>query len=101
MSNNTNMLSINVTFSGGCEILFGTRNIKMEVPKDTTTLGALVVLLKDKIVERPDQFIVNNNALRPGILALVNDTDGDLIGGSEYVLEDKDEVSFISTLHGG
>jgi ubiquitin related modifier 1 len=91
---------INVTFSGGCEILFGTRNLQIQVPAESN-LGALVVLLKDRIVERPDQFIVGNNTLRPGILALVNDTDGDLLGGSEYVLEDKDEISFISTLHGG
>lgn len=92
-------LKINVTFSGGCEILFGTRTLSIDVPAETS-LGTLVTLLKDKIVERPDQFIVNN-ALRPGILALVNDTDGDLLGGAEYNLENNDEVSFISTLHGG
>ena len=97
----TTTIKLNVTFSGGCEILFGTRSLSIDVPS-STTLGSLVVLLKDKIVERPDQFIVNNNTtLRPGILALVNDTDGDLLGGSEYNLEDNDQVSFISTLHGG
>ena len=38
---------------------------------------------------------------RPGILVLINDTDWELEGGLEYVVEDKDLIVFISTLHGG
>ena len=38
---------------------------------------------------------------RPGILVLVNDADWELEGLGEYVLEDGDEIAFISTLHGG
>ncbi|KAJ3513681.1 hypothetical protein NMY22_g14970 [Coprinellus aureogranulatus] len=38
---------------------------------------------------------------RPGILVLVNDTDWELEGEGEYVLQDGDEIVFISTLHGG
>ncbi|GMG39955.1 unnamed protein product [Ambrosiozyma monospora] len=37
----------------------------------------------------------------PGILVLVNDTDWELEGELEYVLEDGDLISFTSTLHGG
>jgi ubiquitin related modifier 1 len=38
---------------------------------------------------------------RPGILVLVNDADWELEGEGDYVLQDRDEVVFISTLHGG
>jgi ubiquitin related modifier 1 len=38
---------------------------------------------------------------RPGILVLINDADWELEGEEEYVLQDGDEIVFISTLHGG
>ena len=38
---------------------------------------------------------------RPGILVLINDTDWELEEEGNYVLENNDEVVFISTLHGG
>jgi molybdopterin converting factor small subunit len=38
---------------------------------------------------------------RPGILVLINDADWELEGELEYELRDRDEVVFISTLHGG
>lgn len=38
---------------------------------------------------------------RPGILVLINSTDWELEGELDYVLQEGDEVVFISTLHGG
>lgn len=38
---------------------------------------------------------------RPGVLVLVNDADWELSGQLDTVLEEKDNVVFISTLHGG
>lgn len=38
---------------------------------------------------------------RPGILVLINNSDWELEGEGDYVLQDGDEVVFISTLHGG
>ena len=38
---------------------------------------------------------------RPGILVLINEADWELDGELEYELKDRDEVVFISTLHGG
>jgi hypothetical protein len=38
---------------------------------------------------------------RPGILVLVNNTDWELEGEGEYKLKDRDQIVFISTLHGG
>lgn len=50
--------------------------------------------------ERPEMF-VQGGVVRPGILVLVNDADWELCGGAEAEVEDGDEISFISTLHGG
>ncbi|KAI8545227.1 hypothetical protein RHMOL_Rhmol07G0024600 [Rhododendron molle] len=38
---------------------------------------------------------------RPGVLVLVNDCDWELSGQLDTMLEEKDVVVFISTLHGG
>lgn len=38
---------------------------------------------------------------RPGILVLINDADWEIEGELEYELKERDEVVFISTLHGG
>ena len=38
---------------------------------------------------------------RPGILVLIHDTDSELEGEGEYLLQDGDEIVLISTLHGG
>lgn len=38
---------------------------------------------------------------RPGILCLVNDADWELLGELDYEIQPKDNILFISTLHGG
>ena len=38
---------------------------------------------------------------RPGILVLINDADWELEGEDKYELQDRDNVVFVSTLHGG
>ena len=43
----------------------------------------------------------NYRLRRPGILVLINDTDWELEGEGDYVLQDGDEIVMISTLHGG
>lgn len=50
----------------------------------------------------PCRFIhVLCDCSRPGILVLINNGDWELQGQGDYVLQDGDEVVFISTLHGG
>ncbi|POY72540.1 hypothetical protein BMF94_4366 [Rhodotorula taiwanensis] len=55
-------------------------------------------LLEDR--DRPELFS-QGETVRPGILVLINSTDWELEGELDYVLQDGDEVVFISTLHGG
>ncbi|KAL7663747.1 Ubiquitin-related modifier 1 [[Candida] zeylanoides] len=44
---------------------------------------------------------LEDNTVRPGILVLINDTDWELEGMEDYVLESGDVYTFTSTLHGG
>lgn len=48
-----------------------------------------------------DVFVRFAHNRRPGILVLINNGDWELEGEGDYVLQDGDEVVFISTLHGG
>jgi ubiquitin related modifier 1 len=50
------------------------------------------------IVPLPDHPLIFR---RPGILVLVNDTDWELGEGLDYILQARDCILFISTLHGG
>jgi ubiquitin related modifier 1 len=96
---------VTVELSGGCELLFGKQTtLKLsELIPVGATLQHLVLILKEKyIVERPEQFVdPSGTTLRPGVLALVNDCDAEVVGGMSYVLENSDTVAFVSTLHGG
>ncbi|CAO3648741.1 unnamed protein product [Cunninghamella echinulata] len=52
------------------------------------------------MTEKKDLF-VDKDTVRPGILVLINDVDWELCDELEYELNDKDNIVFISTLHGG
>ena len=74
------------------------------------TLGHLLGWISDNLLslDRKELFLkdkteTNNSKLdvRPGILVLVNDSDWELVGQTKYVLENNDNITFISTLHGG
>ena len=74
------------------------------------TLGRLLGWIRDNLLtpDRPELFLKDKNEkdatrldVRPGILVLVNDADWELVGQTEYALENGDNVTFISTLHGG
>ncbi|XP_065339324.1 ubiquitin-related modifier 1 [Cloeon dipterum] len=97
-------LKISVHFGGGAEILFD--NLKqhdLELPLDNGTwnLKRLIAWIRDNKMKSKQELFVKDDSVRPGILVLVNDTDWDLLGQTEYELCDGDQVHFISTLHGG
>lgn len=101
----TTIADLKVDLSGGCELLFGNQKTLVldgRVPTGTS-LRQLVLFLRDNCVtERPDQWVNGTgDGLRPGILALVNDCDAEVMGGFDYCVQEKDTVAFISTLHGG
>jgi len=100
----TDGLSITIEFGGGAELLFDNkRKMSLTLPASDKkwTIERLIQHLKDNhLSERPELF-VQGNSVRPGILVLVNDTDWELLGQVGYEIQPKDNVMFISTLHGG
>lgn len=101
------MVKVKVEFLGGLDVIFGkqrTHNLIVDgngVPE--VTVGHLIDYIVANMIKSPrdEEVFIENDTIRPGILTLINDTDWELEGGKECVLEDGDIVSFTSTLHGG
>lgn len=96
--------TITLEFSGGAELLFG--DIKEHVvnlPACTHqwTIKSLLVWIKENLLQERPELFLQGDTVRPGILVLVNDADWELIGQTEYKIEEQDRIVFISTLHGG
>ncbi|SAL97490.1 hypothetical protein [Absidia glauca] len=103
------VLNIKVEFSGGMELLFNNErkhqialsSQSQKNPNDPATLQDLIFYIRDNMMTEKKDLFVDKDTVRPGILVLINDVDWELCDELEYQLEDKDEVVFISTLHGG
>ncbi|XP_019540510.1 ubiquitin-related modifier 1 homolog [Aedes albopictus] len=95
--------TITVEFSGGAETLFG--GVKEhEVPLDGSKIVLLEEMLRwlrDNLLTGDPNLFLQENTVRPGILVMINDTDWDLMGETDYILQPGDHILFISTLHGG
>ncbi|KAG0211346.1 Ubiquitin- modifier 1 [Mortierella sp. GBA30] len=108
-----NSLRIELQFSGGMELLFDNqKTIHAKVPaffpgnsseeNHAATIRDLIGWIANtQLKERPELFIGTDGSVRSGILVLVNGADWELEGELDYELEDRDEIVFISTLHGG
>lgn len=64
-------------------------------------MAQLIDHLKKNHLKDKEEMFVSGSSVRPGIIVLVNDTDWELLDTVNYKIEDKDNVAFISTLHGG
>ncbi|KAL2207490.1 ubiquitin-like modifier 1 [Sarocladium strictum] len=102
------MLSLTVDFSGGLEMLFSDeRSHALSVPKTNKngtpyTIADLIDhLCRDVMKDTRQELFVLDNSLRPGILVLINDADWELEGEDKYEIQDRDNILFVSTLHGG
>ncbi|KAI5891391.1 ubiquitin-related modifier 1 [Schizophyllum commune H4-8] len=120
-------VTVDVEFSGGLELLFGNvRRHRVTLPASkpdsegaakstpdsasSPTANAssspadvefLIDYLARNLLKERVELFVENGSVRPGILVLINNTDWELEGEGEYVLQPNDEIVFISTLHGG
>ncbi|KAK0469099.1 ubiquitin-related modifier 1 [Desarmillaria tabescens] len=110
MSNSENSITIRVEFGGGLELLFSNqRSHKVKIPATISKDGPgkpadvdyLIHHLRDNLLKEREELFMEKDTVRPGILVLINDTDWELEGEGDYVLQNNDEVVFISTLHGG
>ncbi|XP_048414915.1 ubiquitin-related modifier 1 isoform X2 [Stegostoma tigrinum] len=97
-------VGLHLEFRGGAELLFnGVKEQHVTLPSQSTPwdIRQLLIWIKNNLLkERPELFI-QGDSVRPGILVLVNDADWELMGQLDYKLENRDNVVFISTLHGG
>ncbi|CAM8888868.1 hypothetical protein QQ045_025335 [Rhodiola kirilowii] len=98
-------MQLTLEFGGGLELLCDSvkvHDVKVDAgdEKKMTMKNLLSWVRTNLIKERPEMFM-KGDTVRPGVLVLVNDCDWELSGQLETVLEDKDVVVFISTLHGG
>lgn len=65
------------------------------------TVGRLLFWIKDNLLQERPELFIQGESVRPGILVLINDSDWELMGETDYNLEANDKIVFISTLHGG
>ncbi|KAK5119044.1 Ubiquitin- modifier 1 [Meristemomyces frigidus] len=101
-------MTLAVEFTGGLELLFSNqRKHKVTIPsKDEAgqpaNVAFLILWLCENLIKdsRKEMFLLDDS-VRPGILVLINDADWELEGEEKYELQSKDEVVFVSTLHGG
>ncbi|KAK0383389.1 hypothetical protein NLU13_9302 [Sarocladium strictum] len=101
-------LSLTVDFSGGLEMLFSDeRSHTLTVPRTNKdgapfTIADLIDhLCRHVMKDTRQELFVLDNSLRPGILVLINDADWELEGEDKYQVQDRDNILFVSTLHGG
>lgn len=100
------MIKLKVEFLGGLDIISNkVREHKLTLPMEegeATMKNAIDQICKDIIADPKDiSVFIENDTVRPGILVLINDTDWELEGSEEYVVENGDLLTFTSTLHGG
>lgn len=99
------MIKVKVEFLGGLNIILAPphpREVTVSIEDESTVLELIKLICNDYIPDKENiQVFIENGTIRPGILTLINDTDWELEGEESYVLENKDVISFTSTLHGG
>ena len=96
-------MNVTAEFSGGAELLFDKvkeHQVQLDATKEWTVKDFIFWIKDNLLKERPELFI-QGQSVRPGILVLINNCDWELMGELEYVIKDRDIVTFISTLHGG
>ncbi|XP_015370517.1 PREDICTED: ubiquitin-related modifier 1 [Diuraphis noxia] len=99
-------LNITTEFTSGLQVLFdNVKKHKVVLPeaKKPWTLGLLLFWIKDNILVDKDKcdLFMKGNTVRPGIIVAVNDQDWELLGDLNYQIKNNDNITFISTLHGG
>ncbi|CAD5234250.1 unnamed protein product [Bursaphelenchus xylophilus] len=97
------MPNLRLLFSGGSEALFGDKKEHVVNIDGNVTVKDLIRWVVDNLLEDKSRapLFEDNGTVRPGILVMVNDVDWEITGGLSTALKENDEISFISTLHGG
>ncbi|GMT04247.1 hypothetical protein PENTCL1PPCAC_26421, partial [Pristionchus entomophagus] len=95
---------LTLEFTGGSEFLVGNQKIhQVSICGEDLTIRSVLIWLKETLLKNCDRIdlLLEGDAVRPGVLVLVNDTDWELLDEERTQLKNGDRVTFISTLHGG
>lgn len=99
-------LKVKVEFLGGLDVI--SSNVRehkctLDMEEGEATMKDLIKYITENIITdaKDIHVFIEDGTVRPGILVLINDTDWELEGMEDYVLESGDVLTFTSTLHGG
>lgn len=100
------MIKVKVEFLGGLDVISSlVREHKVTLPMEEgeATMKDLISHVTQAVITDPKDIpvFIEDDTVRPGILVLINDTDWELEGMEDYVVESGDVFTFTSTLHGG
>lgn len=94
-------INVRIAFTGGLELLFQNRKKMAMSLVAGSSLDTLIEQLSRQCDPKKLELFVQDGTVRPGILVLINEADWELEGEGDYVVQDGDEILFVSTLHGG
>ncbi|THY39794.1 hypothetical protein D6C98_09875, partial [Aureobasidium pullulans] len=83
------------------------RNHKVSLPaqdqdgKPANIAFLIKHLCENLMTDQKKELFLLDESVRPGILVLINDADWELEGEDQYELQPRDQIVFVSTLHGG
>ena len=94
-------MKIKVELGGGLELLFDKKkDFEIEINKNQCIIKDVIISMLNKIKGNSNLFASQDGIIKPGIIVLYNDADWEIYEKEETKVEDKDTISFISTLHG-
>ena len=95
-------MKIKVELGGGLELLFDKKkDFEIEINKNQCIIKDVIISMLNKIKGNSNLFASQDGIIKPGIIVLYNDADWEIYEKEETKVENKDIISFISTLHGG
>ena len=72
-----------------------------EIDATEMKMSDIIPYVQKNFVKSQSQPFIKGNTVCPGILVLINDSDWELEGGLDYMVQNRDTITFITTLHGG
>lgn len=96
-------MKVTVEFLGGLDIILNKERSHSLVVDENISMKQLIDIISTNIISNPHDVsvFIQDDTIRPGILVLINDTDWELEGMEEYLVQPGDVFTFTSTLHGG
>lgn len=73
----------------------------LEITQSFPKMYDLILFLSREYPETRESFFEVDGRIKDGTLVIIDDQDWELLGSEEASLEEKREVVFISSLHGG